>query len=154
MLITYAIRDFDSTWFTTSTSYTTVTQAWGIQVNGYNIAPQTTFSSTTSTTATSSTIVTPPATSTPQPSSGLSIGAKVGIGVGVAFSALALGVLVVFIFAQRKRKRITGGGKPAPNLKNENTSPVLIQQRMHELEGRAMDELEGRELPAEIDSTH
>ena len=163
MVITYAVRDLLESWFITSTSYTTATQAWGIQVNGYNIAPQTTFSSTTSTSATSSTpsilatsstIVAPPATNIPQPSSGLSTGAKVGIGVGVGFLALALGALIVFLFVQRKRKRITNGGEPASNLKSENTGPVVIQERINELEGREMDELEGRGLPAEIDSTH
>ena len=153
-VITYAIRNLAQTWFITSTSYTTVTQVWGIQINGYNIAPQTSFSSTTSTPATSSTIGTPTVTNTPQPSSGLSTGAKAGIGVGVAFSALGLGALIVFIFAQRKRKRITDGGEPASNLKSENTGPVVIQQRMNELEGREMGELEGREMPAEVDSTH
>ena len=153
-VITYAVRNLAGRWLTTSTSYTTVTQAWGIQINGYNIAPQITFSSATSTSATSSTVGTPPATNTPQPSSGLSTGAKAGIGFGVAFWALALGALVVFMFAQRKRKRITDGGGSASNLKRENTGPVAIHQRMHELEGREMDELEGRGMPAEMGLTH
>jgi len=150
-VITYAIRDQQQSWFTTSTSYTTVTQAWGIQINGYNIAPQTTSSSTTSTSATSSIAGTPPATNTPQPSSGLSTGAKAGIGVGVALGALALGALIVFIFAQRKRKYIADGGEPASNLKSENTGPVAV----HELDGwreAGMNELEGRGVPAEMDS--
>ena len=100
--------------------------------------------------------MTPPATNTPQPSSGLSTGAKVGIGVGVGvgFLALALSALIVYIFAQRKRKRITNGRELASNLKSENTGPVVIQQRMNELEGREMDVLEGRGVPAEMDSTH
>lgn len=171
-VITYAIRDQQQAWVTTSTSYRTATQAWGIHIDGYNIAPQTTFSSTASTSATSSstsptlatssTVGNPPATITPQPSSGLSAGAKAGIGVSVAFSALALGALIAFIFTQRKRKRITEGGEPASNLKDDNTSPVMVQKRMHELEGRGLNELdsrgisesEGREIPAEIDSAH
>ena len=162
-VITYAIRDVFESWYITSTSYTTATGAWGIPVNGYNIAPQTTFSSTTSTSATSSAtstlatrsiVVTPPATNTPQPSSVLSTGAKVGIGVGFAVLGLALAAVIVFLFVQRKRKSVTNGRGPASNLKSENTGPVVIQERMNELEGREMGGLEGRGVPAEMDSTH
>ena len=153
-VITYALQDKTLSWFTTSTSYTTDTQAWGVQMNGYNIAPQTTFLSTTSTSATSSTIGTPPAPNIPQPSSGLSIGAKAGIGFGVAFWALALGALIVFFWAQRKRKCIIDGGGSASNLKSKITGPVVIHERMGELEGRRINELEGRGMPAEIDSTY
>jgi hypothetical protein len=152
-VITYATRDPESSWYITSTSYTTVTQAWGIQMNGYNIAPPTTSSSTTSTSATSSTARTPSATPTAQPSSGLSTGAKAGIGVGVALGALALGALIVFIFAQRKRKRIADGGY---NLKSQNPGSVAV----HELEARRqagiseLDSRGGRAVPAEIDSRY
>ena len=163
MVITYAIRNVVESWYITSTSYTTATCAWGTPVNGYNIAPQTSFSSTISTSATSSTtsafatrsaVVTPPATNTPQPSSGLSTGAKAGIGVGFALLALALGALIVFLFVQRKQKSVTNGREVASNLKSENTGPVVIQGRMNELEGRRMNELEGRGVPAEMDSAH
>ncbi len=139
-VITYALQEQKSSWFTTSTSYTTDTQAWGIQINGYNIAPQTTFSSTASTSATSSTV------GTPQPSSGLSTGAKAGIGFGVALWALALGALIVFLFAKRQRKRIIDGGGPVSNLKSKITGPVAVHERI--------DELDGREMPAEMDSTY
>ena len=154
-VITYAIRDQDMSWVITSTSYTTVTQAWGIQMNGYNIAPQITSSSTTSTSATSSTARTPSATATTQPSSGLSTGAKAGIGVGVALGALALGTLIVFIFAQRqrKRKRIADGGEPVYNLKSPNPGSVAV----HELDVRrqaGISELDSRGVPAEIDSRY
>jgi len=152
-IITYAIRDQQQSWFTTSTFYTTATQAWGIQINGYNIAPQTTSSSTTSTSATSTSTGAPPATNTPQPTSDFSTDAKAGIGVGVALGALALGALIVFIFAQRKRKGITDGREPASNPKSENTSPVAV----HEIESwreAGVSELEGRGLIAEIDSGH
>ena len=123
-------------------------------MNGYDIAPQTTFSSTASTSTTSSTVGTPPATITLQPTSGLSAGTKAGIGAGFAFLALALGALIVFIFAQHKRKRITKGGEPAFNLEDENSSPLMIHKRTYELEGRGTAEAEGREMRAEIGSTH
>ena len=136
-VITYARQDLmGSSWFTTSTSYTTDTQAWGIQINGYNIAPQTTFSFTTSTSATGSTDRTAPTNNTPQPSSGLSAGAKAGIAFGVAFWALALGTLIVFLFTQRQRKRIIDGGGPVSNPKSKITGPVAIHEPMNELEGR------------------
>ena len=163
MVITYAIRNVVKSWYITSTSYTTATGAWGIPVNGYNIAPQTTFSSTTSTSATSSTtstlatsstVVTPPTTNTPQSSSGLSTGAKVGIGVGFAFLALTLGAVIVFLFVQRKRKSVADGRELASNLRSKNVGPIVIQERTNELEGREMDGLEGRGVPAEMDSTH
>jgi hypothetical protein len=155
-VITYATRDPESSWYITSTSYATATQAWGIQMNGYNIGPPTTSSSTTSTSATSSTARTPSATATTKPSSGLSTGAKAGIGVGVALGALALGALIVFIFAQRKRKRIADGGEPGYNLKRQNLGSVAV----HELEARRqaglseLDSRGGREVPAEIDSRY
>jgi len=139
-VITYAIRNPEQSWLITSTSYTTITQAWGIHMNGYNIAPQATLTS-----AASSTAGTPPATNTPQLSSGLSTGTKAGIGVGVALGALALVALIVFIFVQRKRKRITDSGELASNLKSENTGPVMA----HELEGQresGINELDGRGL--------
>jgi hypothetical protein len=154
-VITYATRDPESSWYITSTSYATATQAWGIQMNGYNIGPPTTSSSTTSTSATSSTARTPSATATTKPSSGLSTGAKAGIGVGVALGALALGALIVFIFAQRKRKRkrLADGGY---NLKSQNPGSVAV----HELEARRqagiseLDSRGGRAVPAEIDSRY
>lgn len=152
-VISFATRDQQQFWVTTSTSYTTVTQAWGIPMNGYNIAPQTTSSTTTSTSATSSTTGVPPATNTPQPSSGLSTGGKAGIEVGVALGALILGALILLILAQRKRNRIADGGRPAFNLKSENNGPAAV----HELEGwreAGVGELQGRGVPAEIDSRH
>lgn len=140
--ITYAIRDEQQSWITTSTSYTTATQAWGVHIDGYNIAPPTTSSSTTSSTSeTSSTTGAPPATNTPESPSGLSTGAKAGIGVGAALGALALVALIVFIFVHRKRKS-------ASNLKSENTVVPV-----HELEGRReadLSELDGRGVPAEL----
>lgn len=136
-IITYALQDQKSSWYTTSTSYTTDTQAWGIQINGYNIAPQTTFSSTASISATSSTV------GTPQPSSGLSTGAKAGIGFGIAFWALALGALIVFLFAQRKRNHVIDGEGPASNLKSKITGPVAIHEQMNELEGREIGRAQG-----------
>ena len=152
-VITYATRDPESSWYITSTSYATATQAWGIQMNGYNIGPPTTSLSTTSTSATSSTTGVPPATNTPQPSSGLSTGGKAGIEVGVALGALILGALILLILAQRKRNRIADGGRPAFNLKSENNGPAAV----HELEGwreAGVGELQGRGVPAEIDSRH
>ena len=149
-MISYATQGQKSQFIITSTSYTTDTQAWGIQINGYNIAPQTTFSSATSTSETSSTVGISPATKALQPSSGLSTGAKAGIGFGVAFWALALGALIVFLFAQRKRKHFVDGGGPASTLKSKNTGPVVTC----ELEGRTMNELENTGMPAEMDSTY
>ena len=147
-IFSYAILDQKSSWFITSTSYTTDIQAWGVQINGYNIVPRTTFSSATS--ATSTTVGTPPATKTPQPSSGLSTGAKAGIGFGVTLWALALVALTVFFFAQRKRKHFVDGGGPVSTLKSKITGPVVT----YELEGRTMNELEGKGMPAEIDPTY
>lgn len=152
-VIAYATRGYQQVWVITSTSYTTVNQAWAIPMNGYNVASQTTSSTTTSTSATSSTTGTPPATNTPQPSSGLSTGGKAGIGVWVALRALILGDLILLILAQRNRNRIANGGGPAFNLKSENTGPAAV----HEPEGlreAGVSELQGRGIPAEIDSRH
>ncbi|KAJ6259078.1 hypothetical protein Dda_5975 [Drechslerella dactyloides] len=53
--ITFATRNRQGTWFLTTTSYTTVTQAWGVPINGYNIADQITSSASTTSTIGAST---------------------------------------------------------------------------------------------------
>jgi hypothetical protein len=130
--VTYA--SFTSgNWKTFTTTYATATPAWGIQINGYNIA-QAGAIGTTSAPTTSST---PSGTETPkpttQPSSGLSTGAKAGIGIGVALVAIALGALAVWILARRKsRSRDYAVAAPPPTElayePNRNPGPGYANQ--------------------------
>ncbi|KAE9372893.1 hypothetical protein N431DRAFT_376178 [Stipitochalara longipes BDJ] len=104
--IAYAVRDESMNWITATTSYTTATPVWGIQINGYNIAQvsSTSLKPSTGPTSTSSGTGTGTPTPTPQPSTGLSTGAKAGIGIGVALVAIAFGALIVWILARRRKR--------------------------------------------------
>ena len=107
--IAYAVRDQSQNWVTATTSYTTATPIWGIQINGYNIAQTSSSSSRSSTGSTSSSTETgvgspTPSSSPPPSSSGLSTGAKAGIGIGAALVGIALGALIVWILARRRKR--------------------------------------------------
>jgi hypothetical protein len=159
-VITYAARDASSSWHTFTTSYTTASPAWGIQINGYNIAQVTATTSTssyTSSSTSSGTGSTSPSP-TPPPSSGLSTGAKAGIGIGVALLAIALGALIVFILARRKSRR-NGHAVAIPTSElagaYEPKSGYTDQVQVYELDNRTdvgMGELDGREAPVEMQS--
>ena len=158
--------DQSSHWITATTSYTTASPAWGIQINGYNIAQVTgTTSATTSGPTSSATGTgTPPS----QPSSGLSTGAKAGIGIGVALVAIALGALLVFILARRKKRSqeyaVAGLPPTAPvyEPKKEHTQYGGAAQHgggykdqvpVHELGDQpdaGLSELDGSGVPAEL----
>lgn len=159
-MISYAVRDEAMSWIVTTTSYTTATQAWGIPINGYNIAPQTASPSSSTPISTSptgsSTGGNLPATNTSQPSSGLSTGAKAGIGVGAAVGALVVLALIAFILLRRRKRKqntVVSVESPDSNFKTPVVQPH--PDKTHELQGwreEPVNELDGREVPSEIDS--
>jgi len=156
--VSFATRDDAGSWFTTTTSFTTASPAWGIQINGYNIN-QVTSTSTTSSSTSSNTSSGGTAGPSPQPSSGISTGAKAGIGVGVAVVAIAaLGALVFFILAKRRRRTgdySASATGPTSELAWDPRKENNGQAQIHELGDRqdaGVIELDGHYVPAEMHS--
>ncbi|PMD32307.1 hypothetical protein L207DRAFT_572109 [Hyaloscypha variabilis F] len=154
--IAYAVRDESQNWITATTSYTTATPIWGIQINGYNIA-QASSTSSTGPSSTPSETGTPTPTPTPQPSSGLSTGAKAGIGVGVALVAIALGALVVWILARRRKRGHAVAAPPPSELAYEQRKSgygggYTDQVPVHELGSgqTGLSEMDGTGMPVEM----
>ncbi|KAL3422487.1 hypothetical protein PVAG01_06643 [Phlyctema vagabunda] len=158
-IITFAALDQSSNWRTFTTSYTTASPAWGIPINGYNIAQVTATASTSTDTSgfTSASPTLSPSSGTastsaspiPPPSSSLSIGAKCGIGIGVTLVAIALGTLIFFILARRKSRRNDHFGA-VPTSAYGSEMVYTDQDQVHELENRrdvGMSELDGSEGP-------
>ena len=112
-------------------------------------------SAPTSTSASSTTPGTNVPASTPDPSGGLSAGAKAGIGVGVALGTLLLVALAFLFFRQRKRKQnatttptdSSAAGTGAGVL-NEKAARSARPQA--ELSNDEVRELDGRPVAAEL----
>ncbi|KAK5654034.1 hypothetical protein OQA88_7712 [Cercophora sp. LCS_1] len=102
-------------------------------------------------TTSSSGATSPPPSSTSQPPAtspdeqAMSTGAKIGVGVGVAGGVLAL-LLIAWIAYRRVKKRNAAGNQPAP----------IVPEVFHadEKHVKYPQELEGRQMPAELDQRY
>lgn len=158
-----------SAWVTSVSTVTSDTTVNGIQINGFNIAPQTsssnsapvsTSASITSasfgakTTETDSTQTSTSANSPPahNANTGLSAKESIGIGIGVAFGVIAIAVLVAGAFWYRRRRRAAIDMPYGPTTRDQGykaTASLSVQEMHsgfygHEMEGtRPVGELYG-----------